>query len=179
MECQECQQRAATLHFTQVINGQKSEVNVCGVCAREKGYMTYPEESYSLHNLLAGLLNFDTTQMGNMGDATVNKTVDSQCPNCELTFAEFQRVGKFGCAECYQTFSKRLQPIIRRVQSGNTNHQGKIPKREGGNLHTKRKIESYKLQLQQLIENESFEEAAIVRDQIKELEKRNQESGDI
>jgi len=179
VECQECQQRAATLHFTQVINGQKSEVNVCGVCAREKGYMTYPEESYSLHNLLAGLLNFDTNQLGNLEDAAVKKIVDIQCPNCELTFLEFQRIGKFGCATCYETFSKRLYPIIRRVQSGNTNHHGKIPKRKGGNLHTKREIESYKLQLQQLIENESFEEAAIVRDRIKELKERDQELGDI
>src|SRR5690625_5394295 len=123
MECQECQQRAATLHFTQVINGKKSEVNVCGVCAREKGYMTYPEDSYSLHNLLAGLLNFDANQLGNLEDASLKKAADAQCPNCELTFLEFQRIGKFGCATCYETFSKRLHPIIRRVQSGNTNHQ--------------------------------------------------------
>lgn len=178
MECQECQQRAATLHFTQVINGKKSEVNVCGVCAREKGYMTSPEDSYSLHNLLAGLLNFDTNQLGNLEDASVKRTTDAQCPNCELTFSEFQRIGKFGCATCYEAFSKRLHPIIRRVQSGNTNHHGKIPNRKGGSLHTKRKIESYKLQLQQLIENESFEEAAIVRDQIKKLKEQDQELGD-
>lgn len=175
MECQECHQRTATLHFTQVINGQKSEVNVCGVCAREKGYMTYPEESYSLHNLLAGLLNFDATQIEKLGDTTAKQAVDFHCPHCELTFSEFQRVGKFGCAKCYQAFSERLQPIIRRVQSGNVNHHGKIPKRQAGNLHTKRKIESYKLQLQQLIADESFEEAAIVRDQIKELKEHDQE----
>lgn len=178
MECQECKQRSATLHFTQLINGQKSEVNVCGVCAREKGYMTYPEESYSLHNLLAGLLNFDTTQIGNL-EGTVKQTEDTQCPRCDLTFSEFKRVGKFGCAECYQAFFEKLHPIIRRVQSGNTNHHGKIPERKGGDLHTKKKIESYKLQLQQLIENESFEEAAVMRDQIKELKERDQESGDI
>lgn len=177
MECQGCQQRAATLHFTQVVNGQKVEVHVCGVCAREKGYMTYPEESYSLHNLLAGLLNFDTTQIGNLEDAA-KQSVNSQCPNCELTFSEFKRVGKFGCAKCYEAFSERLHPIIRRVQSGNTKHHGKIPLRKGGDLHTKKKIESYKLQLQKLVENESFEEAAIVRDQIKELKKRDLESGE-
>lgn len=178
MECQECQQRAASFHFTQVINGQKSEVNVCGICAREKGYMTYPEESYSLHNLLAGLLNFDTTQMENLED-TAKQPADNHCQNCEMTFSEFKRVGKFGCAECYQAFSKRLQPIIRRVQSGNTNHHGKIPERKGGDLHTKKRIETYKLQLQQLIESELFEEAAIVRDLIKELKECDQELGDI
>jgi protein arginine kinase activator len=178
MECQECQQRAATLHFTQVVNGQKVEIHVCEACAREQGYMTYPDESYSFHNLLAGLLNFDTSHMGNLGDV-VKQSAELKCPNCELTYSEFQRVGKFGCEDCYDAFSKRLHPIIRRVQSGNTKHHGKIPERKGGDLHTKKKIEAYKLRLQQLIESEFFEEAAIVRDQIRELKKHHQESGDI
>src|SRR5690625_5391316 len=77
-----------------------------------------------------------------------------------MTFSEFKRVGKFGCAACYHTFSTRLDPIIRRVHSGNTKHFGKIPKRKGGNLHMKKQLEVYKNELQKLIENEAFEEAA-------------------
>lgn len=180
MECQECHQRPASLHFKQIMNGSKTEVSVCEVCAQEKGYMTYPmEEGHSLHDLLAGLLNFDSTQMGNHNEHPFKQPKDLQCSKCELTFSEFKRVGKFGCAVCYQEFSTRLNSIIRRVQSGNTKHYGKIPKRKGGNLHIKKEIESYKLQLQQLIENESFEEAVIIRDKIKELKNQHLESGDV
>lgn len=180
MECQECHKRPATLHFTQVINGNKKELHVCEVCAKEKGYMTYPEEAYSLHNLLAGLFNFDSSQLGSHQDATFQTATDMECPKCEMTFSEFKRTGKFGCAECYDTFSARLDPIFRRVHSGNTKHDGKIPTRKGGNLHTKKQIEKYKLELQKLIENEAFEEAAKVRDKIKQLKSshRDQEAGD-
>ena len=181
MKCQECQERPVTLQFTQVINGNKTEVHVCEICAKEKGYMPHLDEGYSLHNLLAGLFNFDSTQLENHNGEAFKKPNDLQCPKCELTFSEFKRVGKFGCAECYQSFSARLDPIIRRVHSGNTKHYGKIPKRKGGSLHTKKELESYQLQLRQLIENEAFEEAANVRDKIKALKDRqhHSESGDI
>lgn len=172
MECQECQQRPATLHFKQVINGNKKETHVCGVCAKEKGYMMDQEEGYSLHNLLTGLFNFDSIQIGNHNEAAFKTKKDLQCKECKLTFSEFQRTGKFGCAQCYEAFSSRLDPIFRRVHSGNIKHHGKIPKRIGGDLHTKKKLETYKSQLEDLIKNEAFEEAAMIRDKIKELKSK-------
>lgn len=180
MECQECHKRPATLHFTQLINGNKTEVHVCEVCAKEKGYMTYPEEGYSLQNLLAGLFNFDSSQVSKHSNAQFQQVKELECPKCERTFSEFKRTGKFGCAECYYTFSNKLDPIFRRVHSGNTKHQGKIPKRKGGNLHLKKQLESLRFQLKELIQQEAFEEAATVRDQIKELEIQIQqkEAGD-
>ncbi|WP_042145334.1 UvrB/UvrC motif-containing protein [Paucisalibacillus sp. EB02] len=179
MECHECQERPATLHYTQVINGHKTEVQICEVCAKEKGYMTYPEEGYSLHNLLTGLFNFDTTHVSTPG-THIQKEKEHQCPKCGLTFSEFKQIGKFGCGECYHTFSGSLNPIFRRVHSGNTEHRGKIPKRKGGSLHLKKQVVTYKAELQELIMNEEFEQAAVIRDKIKELDaKINQkEAGD-
>lgn len=181
MDCQECHKRPASLHFTQVINGNKTEVHVCETCAKEKGYMMYPEEGYSLHNLLTGLFTFDSGPITST-HAAFKETMDTelQCPKCNMTFSQFKRIGKFGCAACYHTFSTGLDPIIRRVHSGNTKHYGKIPKRKGGNLHMKKQLEAYKSELQKLIENEAFEEAATVRDSIKELENqmRHSEAGD-
>lgn len=178
MECQECQKRPATLHFTQVINGNKIESHVCEICAKEKGYVAYPEEGHSLHNLLAGLFNFDSAQMGGHDEQAFKQAQDLQCPKCQLTFSQFKRVGKFGCATCYTTFAKRLDPILRRVHSGNVKHHGKIPKREGGNLRTKKQIEAYKKELQQLIESEAFEQAAVVRDKIKSLQTNKTDTGE-
>lgn len=180
MECQECQQRPASLHFTQVLNGNKTEVHVCEVCAKEKGYMTYPEEGYSLHNLLSGLFNFDTVKLENHQDHAFKQVEELKCPKCEMTFSEFKRVGKFGCATCYETFYARLDPILRRVHSGNTKHSGKIPKRKGGDLHTKKQLAGYQAELKKLIESEAFEEAAQVRDKINVLksQKGNSEDGD-
>jgi|SRR5690625_4312105 len=171
MGCQECQKRPATLHFTKYTNGSKSEVHLCERCAKEKGYMTYPEEGYSLHNLLSGLFNFESKQIDNH-QGSFHRSQELQCRQCGLTLSEFKHSGKFGCAECYESFSSRLDPILRRVHSGNTKHNGKIPKRQGGNLHTKKELESYQVRLKELVAQEEFEEAAIVRDKIKALKNR-------
>jgi protein arginine kinase activator len=180
VECQECHERPAALHFSQVVNGNKTEVHVCEQCAKEKGYMSYGEEGYSLHNLLSGLFNFEPSPLADHKSNGFVQAHDLKCSKCGMTYKEFTRVGKFGCAECYQTFSDRLNPIFRRVHSGNTRHDGKVPKRIGSNIHQKRKLEQYRSKLQQLIENEAFEQAANVRDQIKELKKelRKEEEGE-
>ncbi|GAB3069379.1 UvrB/UvrC motif-containing protein [Virgibacillus ainsalahensis] len=175
MECQECQKRPATLHLTKVVNGSKTTVHVCGVCAKEKGYMSSPDETYSLHNLLADFFNFDSALVDNQQNNTFKQGKELQCPQCEMTFSEFQRVGKFGCASCYDTFASKLDPIFRRVHSGNTQHSGKIPKRQGGDLKKKKQLASYKEELQGLIEEEAFEEAAKVRDKIKALKNENED----
>ncbi|MUV38055.1 Protein-arginine kinase activator protein [Lentibacillus sp. JNUCC-1] len=182
MQCEECQKRPATLHLKQVINGETTERHVCEQCAKEKGYMGYPEEGYSLHHLLSGLFNFDSYPVNSkkQGAQPFQPIQTLQCEKCGMTFSQFKQTGKFGCAKCYETFNDRLDSIFRRVHSGNTQHHGKIPKRRGGDLHTKKQLDAYKSELKSLIEQEAFEDAALVRDKIKELEQtiRDGEAGD-
>ncbi|MYL35922.1 hypothetical protein GLW08_20265 [Pontibacillus yanchengensis] len=181
MECQECHQRPATLHFTQVINGHKKEVHVCEKCAYEQGYMPQNSESFSLPNLLSGLFNFDSYPVSQSQDQTSSYEAPPklQCEKCGLTYDEFTRIGKFGCAKCYKTFGEKLNPIFRRVHSGNSVHDGKVPKRMGGDIHVRKQIEEQRQKLNHLIRSEEFEEAAKVRDQIRMLEKQmKSEQGD-
>jgi len=174
MKCNECKKRPASLHFTQIINGQKTEIQVCEVCATKKGYVNHKEDAYSLHDLLTGLFNFSSSQIDLQNPSLFDEIEELKCPKCNITFHDFQRIGKFGCASCYGTFKMKLDSIFRRVHSGNTKHNGKIPKRKGAHLHTKKEIELYRKKLQQLIEQEEFEKAAIVRDQIKNLEAKKE-----
>lgn len=171
MLCTECQKRPATLHYTQIINGEKTEVHVCEVCAQKKGYSFPGDEPYTLHDLLTGLFNVTSPGLDVKEDNFFNQFNELTCDHCQLSFSEFQRIGKFGCANCYDTFKAKLPAIFRKVHSGNTKHDGKIPKRKGGNLHIKKEIERYREYLQQLIKEENFEEAAVIRDRIKDLEK--------
>jgi len=175
MDCQECHARPATLHFAQVVNGQKKELHMCETCAREKGYISGQDDGYSLHDLLFGLFNH---QPGVQKPAAHQHAKESKCPKCGLTFAEFKKIGKFGCASCYHAFSDKLDPIFRRVHSGNTRHEGKIPKRMGGSLHIKKEIEALRAELQRLIADEAFEDAANVRDQIKALAEKAGKPGE-
>src|SRR5699024_5361005 len=167
MKCNECEKYPATLHFTQYINGQKEKIHVCELCAKKKGYQLHQDETYSLHDLLSTLFHISKSEIDRQ---ICNQEESLDSATCHLTFEGFQRIGKFGCATCYETFDVKLTQIFRRVHSGNTKHVGKSPIRKGGSLHMKRELTYYREKLNQLIEEEAFEEAAIVRDEIRRIE---------
>ena len=167
MLCQECNIRPATLHFTKIINGEKTEFHICETCAREKGeIIPGSTNGFSIHNLLSGLLDFELTN----SNAAESKPQALRCESCGLTYAQFSKLGKFGCSECYKYFSDRLDPLLKRVH-GNVVHVGKVPKREGGVLQQKRELDKLKKELYDRVENEEFELAAQLRDRIRELER--------
>lgn len=176
MLCQECQERKATLHFTKIINGQKTELHFCDVCAKEKGEHIPGTNSFSIHQLLSGLLDID--QPMSVNDNIVTPRTDLRCNNCGLTYRQFTEIGRFGCAQCFEVFNEKLDPIFRRIHSGNTSHGGKIPKRKGKDLHIHKEIEQLKRQMQIHIEKEEFEAAAVVRDKIRSLERTLAEKGE-
>ncbi len=165
MNCQECGMRQATLHFTKIVNGEKTEFHICEVCAREKGeILPGGTNGFSIQNLLSGILHFDPLHN------TVGQIVPTtQCEQCGLTFTQFSKMGRFGCSECYKTFHNRLDPLFKRIH-GNTTHSGKIPKRVGGTISLKKDILKLKEELKNRILNEEFEKAADVRDKIRRLE---------
>src|SRR5699024_7465598 len=146
------------------------EIHVCELCAQKKGYIHQQEEPYSLHELLSGLFNFNPSSIELQSNDLFKQIKKVECSKCHTTFEDFQRIGKFGCANCYHSFQDRMDAIFRKVHSGNTRHHGKIPKRRGGDLHKKKEIAQFRSKLQQLIEQEEFEQAAIIRDKIKKLE---------
>lgn len=180
MICENCEERQATLHFTNYVNGKKSERHLCQQCARENGYLDTEEEAYTIHDLISGLFNVNSNLVQKAETAKRNEK-ELACPKCKMTHQQFTKTGKFGCSECYQTFSDYLTPILRRVHGGNTKHSGKIPKRQHDHLEHRRLIQDYRDKLQELIKAEEFEEAAVLRDKIRELEKKgesSQEKGD-
>ncbi|KJL03015.1 MULTISPECIES: UvrB/UvrC motif-containing protein [Priestia] len=175
MICQQCETRPATLHFTKIINGEKTEMHVCEQCASENGdaFSFSNQQGFSINNLLAGLLNLDPA-------VTENYKQQSQevlsCPTCGMTYQRFAKIGRFGCADCYKTFERPLIPFLKRLHGGNYLHHGKIPARIASNLHLKKELQALRLNLKEYIEKEEFEKAAELRDHIRLLEKKMNES---
>ena len=97
-----------------------------------------------------------------------------KCGKCGTTYEEFLHKGRFGCAQCYRSFRSQLGPALRGIQGAET-HSGKRPKshRETTETIVKKLSEADRLtlELQEAIEKEEFEEAARLRDRIKELKK--------
>lgn len=177
--CQECKKRPATLHFTKIINGEKTEVHLCEHCAHDKGEMImFPgSASFSIQNLLAGLLNLEMPITDTKHNAFSNNEI-LQCDRCHMTYQQFAKVGRFGCSNCYRAFGEQLNPLLKRLHSGNTVHAGKIPKRIGGAIHLHKQISHLKERLHEYIIKEEFEKAAEVRDEIRRIEKSLAQQGE-
>ena len=173
MLCQECQQRKASLHFTKIINGEKTEFHICDTCAKEKGDHFPGSNSFSIHQLLSGLLDVNPIS-GSSGE--LRKPVQElRCKSCGMSYQQFAEIGRFGCSNCYQTFESKLDSIFKRIHSGNVLHGGKVPKRKGKDLHVHKQIKQLKQELQKMINKEEFETAAEIRDKIRSLEQSMQE----
>lgn len=173
MLCERCQQRQATVHITEIINNLKNEKHLCEVCAQEiqaeKFNLAPP---FTLHNFLAGLLHSE------FGTEAFSKPArqELKCENCGLVESQFIKRGLLGCGECYRYFRERLEPVLRRIH-GSSTHTGKVPEHIKGRISVTREIEQLKLQLKEAINKEEFEQAARLRDSIRELEDKLSREG--
>ena len=169
MLCEECGKNEARVHITKIINDKKKSINLCNECAakhQKKHMIGFDlEPSFSIHTFLASL-----TEDMNLGqDVEYSPMGNRQCEKCGLTYKEFGKLGRLGCDQCYNTFRKGIEPLLKRIH-GNSIHKGKIPLNIGEHIRRKREIEQLKEDLQVLVIKERFEEAAVMRDKIRELE---------
>jgi protein arginine kinase activator len=166
MLCDVCGKNPATVHLTEIINEQMNELHLCEQCAHQKSMQM--EQQFGLSDLLGGMAEFDKTA-NKEKDAAASQI---KCPNCALTYADFKKIGRLGCSECYGAFKKYLGPLLKKVH-GSILHFGKSPFKEVVVLDKKEVQQDLRSELQKAIESEAFEEAARIRDKIKELEKKD------
>ncbi len=172
MFCDDCKQKPATVHLTQMANGKKIDMHLCTECAAQKGFLLFDNnKKFSIPNFLGSFLGSDF----NLQDVH-SLASTSNCSNCGMSFADIRQTGKLGCSECYKAFDTELEPTLRRIH-GNSNHVGKIPLRGGERVFLQKEMGELKLELQQAIKAENYEQAAEIRDKIKELEKVINEEG--
>lgn len=167
MWCEQCKQRPATVHLSKIVNDEKTEHNLCEICAQQVGleWGVFFEPNFSLQHLLAGMVESEVAnQQSNKGP---------KCSNCGLTFADFRQVGQLGCSDCYDAFGGSLDPLFRKVQ-GSIAHVGKVPHRTGGIVRVRKEIDNLRQQLQRAIHSEEYENAARLRDEIRRLERETQ-----
>lgn len=165
MLCNLCNKNPATVHLTEIIDEQMNELHLCEECARQKSAAM--EQQFGLSDLLAGMVEFDKPVTAKEKEASAAL----KCPHCGLTYADFKKIGRLGCGECYIAFRKYLGPLLKRIH-GSIQHTGKSPLKVTTVLKKKIDLQELRNRLQKAIENEAFEEAARLRDQIKEQENK-------
>lgn len=95
---------------------------------------------------------------------------NERCPGCGMTFHDFNRMGKFGCSQCYDAFREQVDPLIKRIQ-GSLSYEGSVPNRGSSAFSTVQQIKRLKQKLDKAVKAENYEEATLLRDQILALEK--------
>ena len=189
MLCEQCRKREATVKYVEVVNGVKTEHNLCGHCAARLDIGQFSavfEGEFSLASLLSGLLGIQDTEKkdGKLSGVT--------CPSCGTTYEDFVEKSRFGCADCYSVFGPLIGENIRHLQ-GSEKHVGKRPghilraqiqaeeqKENGENPEGKNqelirsltKEEQMRLlqtRLKDALRREDYKEAAGLRDELRSL----------
>jgi protein arginine kinase activator len=84
---------------------------------------------------------------------------------------EFRNTGRLGCPHDYQEFREELSPLLENIH-GETRHCGKTPRRYPQNKQTQSELVQLRNRLKNAVSKEDYEEAARLRDQIKQLEEK-------
>lgn len=172
MICERCHERNATVHVTKIVNDEKTGYHLCEQCAKEQGEILNPfiaGNAFDFNKLLSGLLTMESSS-----GYTQVQTNQLRCATCGMTYNQFTQIGRFGCPDCYDNFSARLEPLLRRIQTQNR-HTGKTPVQSVGKLQQQRQMDALRKSLQQAVANEQFERAAELRDEIRAIEQSSEE----
>jgi protein arginine kinase activator len=154
----------ATLHITELVKGTAHEVHLCDECAQP--YLANPQTIDSVESA-AALIKAPP----GLGDEELDELASAVCPTCNQTFREFRSQGRLGCANCYTAFRKGLMPLLENIH-GKTHHCGKFPKHVPDDSQKRYQLLKLRNDLRVAVTEESYEEAARLRDQIQELERR-------
>lgn len=170
MKCQKCNQ-PAELHVTEILDGKPVEIHLCREHAKE--YFSQTHESIpGNQNVAAALASHIAQQMAfSKVSSECSETDMETCPSCGNTYYEFRMLSGFGCPDDYRVFGKQLETILMNIH-GELRHVGKAPI-HFGEPQSRRCTGLIRLRrdLAQLVTDEKYEEATILRDKIKQLEK--------
>lgn len=162
MLCDKCKKYEACYHSTLVVNGEVKSTHLCEHCATKEGvfnkrYTSIFDEFRSLTNFL-GFDDFD----------------EKICPECHWSLKNFKVNGTLGCPKCYETFEQEIEDIVRRIQPyaehKADNIEFKVEEKEE-NLSKQQKLANLKIDLQNAIKEERYEDAGVINKEIKKLEK--------
>ena len=154
IQCNYCES-SATVHLTQIVNNQVKKIDLCEECAKNKGLSS--PQGISLSDMFTGAV--ENTEGSSQGLA---------CPTCGFTHGDFRNNGRFGCPDCYNSFKPILRETLEAMHPG-TRHVGKVPSQLLERMDSRQKENLLEQSLQDAIEDENYELAAKIRDELAEI----------
>jgi len=154
MQCEVCD-NSATVHLTEIIDGQKKERHLCQACSQKAGItikMSSPSKTM-LNNFVASKND-------------VSNLSEQVCEHCMLTWEQFRKLGVLGCSHDYEAFGEPLQKLIAKAQGGAIAHVGRVPENISGGADNQLRLIQLRQELHDAVEAEDYEMAARLRDEI-------------
>ena len=178
MKCESCTKREATIEFTTVAGNEKTTSHLCPVCTAAFSQQQATEAEGQAQDKSAVKPTFVKKKKVNVvvGHLSKSEAKSTVCPDCKMTYDEFRKVGRLGCPSCYRAFAKPLKRLLKRIH-GSDHHVGREPGIE--TLVSADpppadtgidQLDQLRTELAQAVEDEEYERAAQLRDQIAQLQ---------
>lgn len=171
MKCTHCNKNEANTHIRRVINGHSEEMYLCEDCARELGVMNdFDFEPFNIEGFFGNLLG--------AGSRAFNALVGvDRCASCGTSMNDIVNSGLVGCADCYDRFDDKLTSGIEKIH-GKAKHIGKnvtytTTTNSSNDSNEASELDTLKNELKNAVKEQRFEDAAVIRDKIKELNKED------
>lgn len=156
--CEHCKKNCV-IHLTQIINNEVKKVDMCETCPHAK-QLQDPMQFGLMEKLLGIAMQQGVPVSGK----------ELVCDHCGYPESEFHKTGRLGCPECYDVFVTPKMEILRKIQDAEV-HKGKAPKNQDKRAL---RLDFTKLNkdLVEAIENEDYERAAQIRDELKTVKEK-------
>ena len=164
MRCEHCHENEATITFTIMEDDKTKEQHLCSSCFQsliKEQFPTVQLPPLDIQSVMQELLS--------MFQGSVDSEEDRTCPRCHTSLSEVRKAGMFGCDECYNTFAEELDKVLPRIQ-GAKEHVGEGPKAFRDERALNRKQVELQRELDRAVAEERYEDAAVLRDDLKALE---------
>ena len=160
--CTSCKKSIATIHILDLQDGSIVEQkHLCSNCADQAGMVQQNVPPLKLGSAEMLVL------IGNLKQESGPGKASTACPSCGLSVAEFKVRGRMGCPHCYEVFRGALLPVLERVHDA-TCHRGRVPGRGASPPSPQTILADLRQRLAKAIDEENYEEAASLRDQIRD-----------
>lgn len=159
LKCQKCP-KTATLHITEILDEDHiEEWHLCEEC-----FHRFQQEQHS-KNQASKQAAFSNLEEEGEEQTLLNR----ECEICGIKFVDFRNSGRLGCPHDYNVFREELLPLLENIH-GETKHCGKVPRRQPDHKRREAELTQMRKLLVQAVHKEAYEEAARLRDRIKQME---------
>jgi protein arginine kinase activator len=170
--CSACQKAPATIVIMDLSAGAVTgQQHLCAPCAEGLGVVAKKAQLKMSAELLEDLL-------GSIQGKSRGRR-ENACPGCGMTSLDFKQKGRLGCPRCYETFRAELVPLLQRVHEAQS-HRGRLP---GGRTPAPPSapvpadpLADLRRRLEDAVRGERYEEAAQLRDDLRDAEKGDSEA---